>query len=91
MLILTTLNPAQDDFRNLYTASERLKAEYRNLQDDYRKNKIEMNRLSLKQTEMQGELSIKDEQCSDLKLEVNSLNERCDVRLYYYSDIRQVY
>lgn len=85
------MNLAQDDFRNLYTASERLKAEYRNLQDDYRKNKIEMNRLSLKQTEMQGELSIKDEQCSDLKLEVNSLNERCDVRLYYYSDIRQVY
>ncbi|KAL0118170.1 hypothetical protein PUN28_009084 [Cardiocondyla obscurior] len=68
----------KDDFRNLYTASERLKAEYRNLQDDYRKNKIEMNRLSLKQTEMQGELSVKDEQCSDLKLEVNSLHERCD-------------
>ncbi|XP_018393533.1 PREDICTED: girdin [Cyphomyrmex costatus] len=68
----------KDDFRNLYTASERLKAEYRNLQDDYRKNKLEMNRLSLKQTEMQGELSVKDEQCSDLKLEVNSLHERCD-------------
>ncbi|XP_012226030.1 girdin [Linepithema humile] len=71
----------KDDFRNLYTASERLKAEYRSLQDDYRKNKVEMNRLSLKQTEMQGELSVKDEQCSDLKVEVNSLNERCDMLL----------
>lgn len=71
----------KDDFRNLYTASERLKAEYRSLQDDYRKNKIEMNRLSLKQTEMQGQLSIKDEQCSDLKIEVNNLNERCDMLL----------
>ncbi|XP_072753256.1 uncharacterized protein Girdin [Anoplolepis gracilipes] len=71
----------KDDFRNLYTASERLKAEYRSLQDDYRKNKVEMNRLTLKQTEMQGELSIKDEQCSDLKIEVNNLNERCDMLL----------
>ncbi|KAL6440038.1 hypothetical protein ACFW04_002993 [Cataglyphis niger] len=71
----------KDDFRNLYTASERLKAEYRSLQDDYRKNKIEVNRLTLKQTEMQGELSIKDEQCSDLKIEVNNLNERCDMLL----------
>lgn len=43
-----------------------------------------MNRLSLKQTEMQGELSAKEEQCSDLKLEVNSLNERCDVYIHIY-------
>ncbi|XP_029659722.1 protein Daple isoform X3 [Formica exsecta] len=71
----------KDDFRNLYTASEKLKAEYRSLQDDHRKNKIEVNRLTLKQTEMQGELSIKDEQCSDLKIEVNNLNERCDMLL----------
>jgi len=71
----------KDDFRNLYTASERLKLEYRNLQEDYRKNKLELNRLSLKQTELQGIVGIKDEQCSDLKLEVNSLNERCDMLL----------
>lgn len=58
--------------------------EYRNLQEDYRKNKIEMNRLSLKQTEMQGELSVKDERCSDLESEINHLNERCEVCKYNY-------
>lgn len=49
------------------------------MQEDYRKNKIEMNRLSLKQTEMQGELGTKSERCSDLESEVNHLNERCEV------------
>lgn len=58
--------------------------EYRNLQEDYRKNKIETNRLSLKLTEMQGELSTKDERCSNLELQVNKLNQRCEVRINFY-------
>ena len=53
--------------------------EYRNLQEDYRKNKIETNRLSLKLTEMQGELSGRDERCSNLELQINKLNQRCEV------------
>lgn len=53
--------------------------EYRNLQEDYRKNKIETNRLSLKLTEMQGELSSRDERCSNLEFQINTLNQRCEV------------
>ncbi|XP_029042151.1 girdin [Osmia bicornis bicornis] len=77
----------KDDFRNLYTATEKLKMEYRNLQEDYRKNKIETNRLSLKLTEMQGELSTKDERCSNLELQVNKLNQRCEVLLHMNSGL----
>ncbi|XP_076244739.1 protein girdin [Calliopsis andreniformis] len=77
----------KDDFRNLYTATEKLKTEYRNLQEDYRKNKIETNRLSLKLTEMQGELSSKDERCSNLELQVNKLNQRCEMLLHVNSGL----
>ncbi|KAK9297248.1 hypothetical protein QLX08_008977 [Tetragonisca angustula] len=77
----------KDDFRNLYTATEKLKMEYRNLQEDYRKNKIETNRLSLKLTEMQGELSSRDERCSNLELQINKLNQRCEVLLHMNSGL----
>ncbi|KAK1117749.1 hypothetical protein K0M31_015690 [Melipona bicolor] len=77
----------KDDFRNLYTATEKLKMEYRNLQEDYRKNKIEANRVSLKLTEMQGELSSRDERCSNLELQINKLNQRCEVLLHMNSGL----
>ncbi|XP_026672630.1 girdin isoform X2 [Ceratina calcarata] len=77
----------KDDFRNLYTATEKLRMEYRNLQEQYRKNKIEMNRLSLKLTEMQGELSSKDDKCSNLELQINKLNQRCEVLLHMNSGL----
>ncbi|XP_076181138.1 protein girdin isoform X2 [Ptiloglossa arizonensis] len=77
----------KDDFRNLYTATEKLKMEYRNLQEDYRKNKLETNRLSLKLTEMQGELSSKDERSSNLELQVNKLNQRCEMLLHVNSGL----
>ncbi|XP_043261391.1 girdin isoform X1 [Colletes gigas] len=77
----------KDDFRNLYTATEKLKIEYRNLQEDYRKNKVETNRLSLKLTEMQGELSTKDERSSNLELQVNKLNQRCEMLLHVNSGL----
>ena len=76
----------QDDFRNLYTATEKLRVEYRNLQEDYRKNKVEMNRLSLKLTEIQGELSRRDEQCSVQEIEIGKLNQRCEMLLQMNSD-----
>lgn len=77
----------KDDFRNLYTATEKLKVEYRNLQEDYRKNKVETNRLSLKQTELQGELSIKDEKNSNQELQISKLNQRCEMLLQMNSGL----
>ena len=69
----------KEDFRNLYTNTEILKTQYRNLQEDYRKNKLDNNRLSLRQTEMQGELSAKDERLTVLELECNKQSQNCEM------------
>ncbi|XP_011496229.1 PREDICTED: protein Daple [Ceratosolen solmsi marchali] len=71
----------KEDFRNLYTNTESLKTQYRSLQEDYRKNKLENNRLSLRQTEMQGELSAKDERLASLELQIGKLNQHCEILL----------
>ncbi|KAG7203145.1 hypothetical protein KM043_010265 [Ampulex compressa] len=77
----------KDDFRNLFAGMEKLRAEYKNLQDEYRKTKVETNRLSLKLTETQGELSTKDERCSNLELQMNKLNQGCEMLVHVYSGL----
>ncbi|XP_012258487.2 girdin isoform X3 [Athalia rosae] len=77
----------KEDFRNLFTATEKLKSEYRNLQEDYKNNKMETNRLSLKQTETNGELVLKDERCSYLEFEMSKLNQRCEMLLQMNSGL----
>ncbi|XP_046424921.1 girdin isoform X1 [Neodiprion fabricii] len=77
----------KDDFRNLFTATEKLKSEYRNLQEDYKNNKMETNRLSLKQTETNGELVLKDERCAYLEFELSKLNQRCEMLLQMNSGL----
>lgn len=69
----------QDDFRNLFTASERMKVEYRNLQEEYRKLRAESGRLRLGQTEMQGELNSRSDLVAGLQLENAKLQQKCDV------------
>lgn len=39
---------------------------------------------------MQGELSSKDERCSNLELQINKLNQRCEVCFYKFY-IRRTY
>ena len=41
-------------FRSLFTANERIKTEYCNLQTDYKTLKTENNQMKLRSTEMQG-------------------------------------
>lgn len=72
----------QDDFRNLYTASERLKTEYRSLQEEYRGVRVESGRLRLGHTEMQGQLSSRSDLVTALQLENTKLQQRCDVSIY---------
>lgn len=57
------------------------------MQEDYRKNKVETNRLSLKQTEVQGELSIRDERCAALELQLSKVNQRCEMLLQMNSGL----
>lgn len=71
----------KEDFRILYTNAEGLKTQYRALQDDYRKAKLDSNKHSLRQTEMQGELSAKDDQLANLELQIGKLSQRCEMLL----------
>jgi cell division protein FtsL len=69
----------QDDFRNLFTASEKLKQEYRSLQEEYRSLRSENGSLKLRHTEMQGELAKSNDHSTLLEVEVSKLNNRCEV------------
>ncbi|XP_058796808.1 girdin [Phymastichus coffea] len=71
----------KEDFRNLYTNLEILRAQYKRLQEDYRKTKVENNSMTLKQTEVQGELSAKVDRLAILELENEKLSQRCTMLL----------
>jgi len=71
----------KDDFRNLFTASEKLKQEYRSLQEEYRSLRSENGALKLRQTEMQGELAKSGDHNTLLEVEVSKLNSRCEMLL----------
>lgn len=69
----------KDDFRCLFTNSERLKQEYKNRQEQYRACRTENSRLKLQNTELNGELSNKVEQITNLEIEYTKMNQRCEV------------
>ncbi|XP_069702624.1 girdin [Periplaneta americana] len=71
----------KDDFRNLFTASEKLKQEYRSLQEEYRALRTENGSLKLRQTEMQGELAKANDHSTLLEVEVSKLSNRCEMLL----------
>ncbi|KAJ9582463.1 hypothetical protein L9F63_003156, partial [Diploptera punctata] len=70
-----------DDFRNLFTASEKLKQEFRSLQEEYRSLRSENGSLKLRQTEMQGELAKSNDHNTLLEVELSKLNNRCEILL----------
>ncbi|KAI5637723.1 HOOK protein domain-containing protein [Phthorimaea operculella] len=69
----------KDDFRNLFTASDRLKNEYRNMQEEYRNLRTEVTQLKLRNTEMSGELNTKIEVITSMELEINKTNQHCEM------------
>ncbi|KAL3278427.1 hypothetical protein HHI36_013749 [Cryptolaemus montrouzieri] len=69
----------KDDFRNLFTASERLKVEYKSLQEELRNLRIESRNLRLGQTEMQGELNSRTDLVTSFQLENAKLQQKCDM------------
>lgn len=71
----------QDDFRYLFTTNERLKSEYRSIQDEYKSLKTESSRLMLSNTEMQGEFNSQTDTVASLQLENAKLLQKCDVSL----------
>ncbi|XP_063381348.1 protein Daple [Cydia fagiglandana] len=69
----------KDDFRNLFTASDRLKNEYRNMQEEYRSLRSEVTQLKLRNTEMSGEINTKVEVITSMELEINKTNQHCEM------------
>lgn len=69
----------KDDFRNLFTASDRLKNEYRNMQEEYRNIRSEVTQLKLRNTEISGEINTKAEIITSLELEINKTNQHCEM------------
>lgn len=69
----------KDDFRNLFTASERLKIEYKSVQEELKKLRTESRVLRLGQTEMQGELNSRTDLVTGFQLENAKLQQKCDM------------
>jgi predicted nuclease with TOPRIM domain len=69
----------QDDFRSLFQANEKLKTDYRVLQEEYKKVRSEASKLKLNLTELQGELATRNEKITTLELEISKLSNRCEV------------
>lgn len=78
--LLITVYTVQDDFRNLFTASEKVKGEYRGLQEEYRNNRGEACRLRLSVTELQGEVASRADCITALEVQVSKLTSQCEVR-----------
>ncbi|XP_055597372.1 girdin [Uranotaenia lowii] len=77
----------KDDFRCLFTTSERLKQEYKNRQDQYRACRNENSRLKLQNTEITGDLSNKVEQITNLEIEYTKMYQRCEMLLQMNSSL----
>ena len=69
----------KEDFRNLFTASDRLKNEYRNMQEEYRNIRSEVAQLKLRNTEISGEINTKIEVITSLELEISKTNQHCEM------------
>ncbi|BET01359.1 HOOK protein [Nesidiocoris tenuis] len=63
----------KEDFRNLFTASEKMKSEFKAAQDEYKSMNSKFRTLSLEQTEVQGELSAREENIQRLEVQVAKL------------------
>lgn len=71
----------KDDFRNLFTQSDRMKQEYKNMQEQYRSMRSETGRLKLQNTELQGELNNRIDVATGLDIELTKVSQRCEMLL----------
>lgn len=70
----------KDDFRNLFTTSERLKHEYKNIQEQYRVIRTENSKLKLQTTEQSGEMNNRVEQSGVLEIELTKIKQQNEVK-----------
>ncbi|XP_063241285.1 protein Daple [Bacillus rossius redtenbacheri] len=79
----------KDDFRNLFTASEKLKHEYRTLQDQHRALRVEAGTLKLRSVELKGELAVRTDQLTALEVDMSKLTNRCKLLLHMNSGLEE--
>ncbi|XP_058466051.1 girdin-like [Malaya genurostris] len=77
----------KDDFRCLFTNSERLQTELKNVEVEYRFCRSENNRLKLQNTELYGDLSNKIEQLMNLEIEYTKLHQRFEIIVQMNSNL----
>lgn len=71
----------KDDFKNLFTQTDRMKQEYKNMQEQYRAMRSENGQLRLQHTELQGELNNRIDVATGLDIELTKVSQRCDMLL----------
>lgn len=71
----------KDDFRNLFTQSDRMKQEYKNMQEQYRAMRSENGQLKLQHTELQGELNNRIDVATGLDIDLTKVSQRCEMLL----------
>ncbi|KAL5292164.1 CCDC88A family protein [Megaselia abdita] len=68
-----------EDFRNLFSTSDRFKTEYKNLQEQYKLIRTENARLKLQNTEISGDINTKDDHIKSLEIENSKLSQSNDM------------
>lgn len=71
----------KEDFRNLFSTSERLKSEYKNIQEQYKIIRSDNGQLRLQNTKLSDELNTRTEQMNSLEIEFTKCAQRCEMLL----------
>ncbi|RZF40021.1 hypothetical protein LSTR_LSTR002424 [Laodelphax striatellus] len=66
----------KEDFRNLFAASDKIKTDYRSVQEEYRALKLECGRHKLENTELQGELVQRNDMVTSQQVQISKLTSQ---------------
>jgi predicted nuclease with TOPRIM domain len=69
----------KDDFRHLFSTSERMKHEYKNISETSKALKTENSRLMIQNTELSGEVSARNDHVTSLEIELTKYKQQCEV------------
>lgn len=69
----------KEDFRNLFSTNERVKQEYKNIQEQYKITRAENSRLKIQSTEQSGEMNNRIEHLTGLEIELTKVKQQNEV------------
>ncbi|KAL7033987.1 hypothetical protein ACKWTF_007807 [Chironomus riparius] len=71
----------KEDFRNLFSTNERIKQEYKNIQEQYKITRAENSRLKIQSTEQSGEMNNRIEHFTGLEIELTKVKQQNEMLL----------